>query len=120
MEEIEQGVIEGDVLEFSHIKRKWNAETSMKQLEDQIFTDALKDIQRDQEPVVQIDEIREEIFEHNRPGSITKSDFSFKDHQKPDSEVSSQADQEIDTKLAVILRKNYETQNQRFVSFADV
>jgi hypothetical protein len=52
MEEIEQGVIEGDALEFSHIKRKWYAETSMKQLEDQIFTNALKDIQRDQEPVV--------------------------------------------------------------------
>ena len=30
MEEIAQGIIEGDVLEFSNIKRKWNAETSMK------------------------------------------------------------------------------------------
>lgn len=44
MEEYEQGVIEGECLEFSNVKRIWAAESSMKQLEDQIFSEPLRDI----------------------------------------------------------------------------
>jgi hypothetical protein len=66
-------------LEVKNVKRIWNAESSNKQLDETPFEVALRDIQTDPVPANQIGGADEVTPDEERPGSIAKSDFSFKD-----------------------------------------